>query len=60
MRPKDEMPTSKRKSARQNAERGADAAIAALRGHGIDSLHRLLGVSPRTVGVEFRWKVGFE
>ena len=22
--------------------------------------HRLLGVSPRTVSVEFRWKVGFE
>ena len=22
--------------------------------------HRLLGVSPATVGVEFRWKVGFE
>ena len=22
--------------------------------------HRLLGVSPGTVGVEFRWKVGFE
>ena len=22
--------------------------------------HRLLGVSPGTVGIEFRWKVGFE
>jgi hypothetical protein len=22
--------------------------------------HRLLGVSPGTVGIEFRWKIGFE
>ena len=22
--------------------------------------HRLLGVAPSTIGVEFRWKIGFE